>query len=284
MKLLQKTIKREVSIKGIGVHSGEPSTITLKPSRENSGITIKNTHFPQEPISIGEIIPEQTMHATVIKGKSWGVSTIEHIMAAISGLDLDNISIEIEGFEAPIIDGSSLPFVHLIEQAEVLEQKESKKFLKPKNEIVIEDENKSIKITPNNSLTFSYEYSIDFNHPLVKNNTIAGNLNPEEFKNNIAPARTFGFLSQLPFLRQHGLAKGTNLGNTVVIGEEFFLNNCRFEDEFIRHKLLDLIGDLSLLGKKLSAKVVAHKTGHNFNRKVIEHYIKNPSEWEEFSI
>ena len=279
----QKTIQKQIVISGIGVHSGIASTVILRPAPANSGITLINPKFPDEPIKIGTIIPEHAMHATVIQQKSWAISTIEHLMAAIVGLGIDNLIVEVSGPEVPILDGSALPFVHAIIQAGISKQEAAKQFLTPKEPLEFEYEGKQIRIEPletGKEPLLTVHYSVDFGHPLVKDTKIEGVIITDFFTKEIAPARTFGFLEQLPMLRKHGLAKGTTLGNTVVVGEEEFLNEKRFEDEFVRHKLLDLLGDLSLLGRPLVGNIIAHKTGHNFNRQVIEHYLKKPGKWK----
>ena len=278
----QITIFKQLTLTGIGVHSGQPATIKLSPAEPNSGIVIKNKNFLTETLSIGSIIPEAAMHATVLKSKSWAISTIEHLLAAISALMIDNIIIEIDSkhplCECPIFDGSSLPFVQAFNQIGLKNQAEPKKFLTPRRSLIFEADGRHIEILPAKpgSTELTFEYSIDFEHPLVKSGSLKTTLSPDFFAKEISPARTFGFLKQLPLLRKHGLANGTTLGNTVVVGEDIFLNSLRFEDEFVRHKLLDLIGDLALLGKPLIGTVRAHKTGHAFNRKVVEHYIQNP--------
>jgi UDP-3-O-[3-hydroxymyristoyl] N-acetylglucosamine deacetylase len=277
----QNTIKNKIFLEGIGVHSGAHSTITLTPAGPNHGITVIHKKFPDKKLLIGTKAPEQAMHATVIKCDGWGVSTIEHLLAALSGLGIDNIGIELDGYEIPIIDGSALPFVQAIEKAGILEQDEQKKYLTPKRVIKFEDNERYIEIEPDyeEKKILEFDYTTSFEHPLITKTQISGALSRSFFVKEIAPARTFGFLKQLPFLRKHGLAQGTTLGNTVVVGEETFLNSLRFKDEFIRHKLLDLVGDLTLLGKPLVGKIRAHKTGHNFNRLVIEHFLNHPDKW-----
>ena len=270
-------------MEGVGVHTGAKASVTLRPAEPDSGIVITNQNFPDNPIQLGCCIPEQAMHATVIMSQGWGVSTIEHLLAAVSGLKIDNILIDIDGPEVPILDGSALPFVQIIGDMGVVEQDKSKKYLTPKKTIKFEDNNsRFIEITPkyDGAKDLTFDYTIEFEHPLVQGSQLSGVLSEDFFIQEIAPARTFGFLEQLPFLRKHGLAQGTTLGNTVVVGDNIFLNSLRFSDEFIRHKILDLVGDLALLGKNLTGNVRAHKTGHNFNRKVIEHYINNPKDWE----
>lgn len=280
---MQKTIKKDIFIEGIGVHSGTRSSILLRPSKEDSGIVIKNKFFPDHPFPVGQGLPEPAMHATVIcdPQKKWFLSTVEHLLCAIIGIGIDNIEIEVDGIEIPILDGSSLPFVQAIKKVGFLEQDAKKRFLTPKKKISFQEKNKFIEITPaTEDVSVSFDYSVEFEHPLVQASKLECTLSSDFFEKEIAPARTFGFLHQLPFLRKHGLAKGTTLGNTVVVGEETFMNSRRFDDEFIRHKLLDLIGDLALLGKPIAGKIKAHRTGHNLNRLVVKHFLENRNDWK----
>ncbi|MFH1643966.1 MAG: UDP-3-O-acyl-N-acetylglucosamine deacetylase [bacterium] len=286
----QKTIKKEVSFYGIGVHSGNPVSVKVKPAYIDSGIIIKNKNFPNDDIKLGTIIPEIAMHATVIKNSKYFISTIEHLISAIIWLEIDNVIIETQDPEIPILDGSALPFVQGLIDAQVIEQESDVKFLTPIQNLQFKDENdRLIEIIPakkdglgnfDNSLYI--EYQMNFNHYLVGDSKIEAKITPEFFEKNIAPARTFGFLNQLPELKKYGLAKGTSLGNTVVVGDDL-LNDQRFDNEFAKHKLLDFLGDIGLLGKRLAGKVKAVKTGHSFNRLVVEHYIKNPDKWREIN-
>jgi UDP-3-O-[3-hydroxymyristoyl] N-acetylglucosamine deacetylase len=288
MKIKQKTVKQAIEFNGIGVHSGVVSSIKVLPAAHHSGITFYHKSFPDEQIKVGAIVPENALNATVVKQQHWSVSTIEHLMAAIWILDLDNLDIEIDGSEIPIFDGSAFPFVQGILRSGIQEQEADKLFLMPRSELIFQDaQERMIKIVPPQKneqgiyeKSLFIEYGSKFDHPLAGNSTLQGIISVDFFIKEIAPARTFGLLEQLPFLRKHGLAQGTTLGNTVVLGSEGFMNEVRFSDEFVRHKLLDLLGDLSLLGKRLIGAVYAYKTGHNFNKKVIEHFIHNPHLWE----
>jgi UDP-3-O-[3-hydroxymyristoyl] N-acetylglucosamine deacetylase len=285
----QKTIGREICFQGVGVHSGASSRVNLKPAQDNFGIVFSNKLFPDIKIELGKIIPEQAMHASVLKKSKFLISTTEHLMAAIVALGIDNLEIEIEGFEVPILDGSAIGFTQEILQMGLVDQNSEKTFLTPVQDLEFKDQDGRILIINPAKLcmpskaydnNFYFDYTADFNHPLLGQSAISGILSTDFFVKEIAPARTFGFLDQLPFLRRHGLAKGTSLGNTVVIGEEEFLNVPRFENEFVRHKLLDLIGDLALLGKNIAGTIKAQKTGHNFNRLIIQHYVENPTLWK----
>jgi UDP-3-O-[3-hydroxymyristoyl] N-acetylglucosamine deacetylase len=279
MQHYQKTIKKSITFSGIGVHSGVLCAVTIVPAPINTGIVLRNADQPSYRMQVGSVMPEAAMHATVIKTEGWFVSTIEHVMAALSALAIDNAFVDIAGPEAPILDGSSLPFVQGIFDVGLEEQLAPRQFLTPVKELAFtDDKGRWMTIGSTHESVLSVEYSADFSHPLAGPTTFKSVITPDVFATDIAPARTFGFLEQLPFLRQHNLARGSSLSNTIVIGEEL-MNDMRFPDECVRHKVLDLIGDLSLLGKPLLAKVKAHKTSHSFNRLVTEHFLKHPDEW-----
>ncbi len=286
-KRKQKTVKSEVVFHGIGVHSGKAASLIVRPNYSGTGVIFQNEDFPGEIITIGTVLPENAMHATVIKQKQWFISTIEHLMATFNVLGVTQAYVQVSGAEVPILDGSALPFVHGIREVGLLELPADVCFLTPKEQLTFSDEQgRLIEIMPASNFDgrrddgLYVDYTADFSNPLLGTTHFVGHITPELFVHEIAPARTFGFLEQLPLLRKHGLAQGSSLGNTVVIGNEEFLNERRFTDECVRHKVLDLLGDLALLGKPLAGKVRAVKTGHNFNRLVVEHYLKNPEEWD----
>ena len=285
--MFQTTIKKEISFKGIGVHSGEFVEAKVLPAPANSGIRFCSAKDPGNYIQIGTIIPVSAMHATVIKKDSFHLSTIEHLMAAIIMLEIDNVIVEMTGGEVPILDGSALPFVQGLMSSGICEFDVNKKFLTVTKDISFSDgKGRFISLSPAKSLvdggfdkSLYIDYKINFKHHLVGEREIKGLIDNKFFVEQLAPARTFGFLEQFPDLKKYGLAKGTSLGNTVVIGDNEFLNEPRMDDEFAKHKILDFIGDLGLLGKKFAGTVVAEKTGHSFNRLVVEHYIKNRDLW-----
>lgn len=285
MTTTQKTIKQKITFSGIGVHSGAPSQVTIWPAEQDSGIVFCNAGQPSQKIAIGKVVPEAAMHATVIKSDSWYVSTVEHLVAALSVLGIDNAVIEVAGNEIPILDGSAIVFVQGILDGGIVDLDRPRRFITPCQELSFSDQaGRTINIIPvpdngldkNNAL--DVQYSADFSHPLAGSPQLQGTVTTDFFIDQIAPARTFGFLEQLPFLRQHNLARGSSLSNTVVIGQEM-MNEKRFSDECVRHKVLDLIGDLSLLGAPLAGTIKAYKTSHNFNRLVIQHFVQNPDQW-----
>jgi len=280
--MFQKTLKQRVKFSGLGVHSGCATTLTLVPAPEDTGIVLCNATDKTQCFRIGAVVPEVAMHATVIKANGWYVSTIEHLMAALRMLDIDNVVVEMQGNEVPILDGSALPFVQGLLDAGFQEQHAPRKFLTPRELLrFADDKGRVIEIVPAN--TFSISYTADFTHPLAGSPFLSVDLSSDFFIDHIAPARTFGFLEQLPFLRQHKLAQGSSLSNSIVIGQEL-LNDLRFPDECVRHKILDLIGDLGLLPYRLIGAVTAAKTSHNFNRLVTEHYCQHPEQWTTVEI
>ena len=278
----QKTVKNNISWSGIGVHSGEQCTVSIWPAEESSGIVLlRNSTTPQQTIKIGTVIPQDAMHATVLKQDGWLVSTVEHLLAAILMLGIDNAILEIKGNEIPILDGSALPFIQGLLDIGTEQQHAQKKIITPRIPLSFSDNNgRSINISQATQeiRNFSISYTTQFAHPLAGLTSWNGIITTENFYTDLAPARTFGFLEHLPFLRQYKLAQGTSLGNTVVIGDEL-INDMRLPNECVRHKVLDLIGDLSLLGHQLIGTITAQKTSHNFNRLVIEHKIKHPEDW-----
>ena len=283
--MYQQTIQQEIALEGVGVHSGSKSTITIKPALADHGIVIHNPQFPDSDIIIGTIVPISAMHATVLRTQTWGISTVEHVLAALSALGIDNVILSVDAQEIPILDGSALPFVQALHTTGIVLQDVPKHYLTPKEKLTFKDDDgRLIEIIParTGDCSLTFDYQSDFAHPLLKSAKISGMLTPVFFEKEIAPARTFGFLEQLDMLRKHSLAQGTTLGNTVVIGQDSYLNERRFDDEFVRHKLLDLIGDLALLGKPLAGTVIARKTGHAFNRLVVEHYLNNPDQWKTY--
>jgi UDP-3-O-[3-hydroxymyristoyl] N-acetylglucosamine deacetylase len=283
----QTTVAQPIWFHGFGVHSGELSAVELQPAPAGTGIIMRHASFPSSDLVIGKVIPANTMHATIIGNDRFKLSTVEHLMAAIRMMEIDNIIITVHGNEVPILDGSAFPFFQGIERGGITSLPLKRSYITVQETLVLSDEHgRSLSIEPPHTISsgeFSHDLSImytaHFDHPFLKTSTFEAVITPEFFGSQVAPARTFGLISQLPELRKYGLAKGTTLGNTLVVLENGFLNRPRFDDEYVRHKVLDLIGDLALLGLPFIGRVVATKSGHNFNRKVVEHYIQHPEKW-----
>jgi len=258
----QKTIRNETSFSGIGLHTGKNTTITFKPAPPDTGVVFIRTDLPDRP----QIKADVAYVADVSRGTTIGfgevrVLTIEHVLAAIAGLEIDNIYAEVDAGEAPVGDGSSLPFVKALSDAGIEKQDRGRKEIKITHPITYERDGISLLALPSSSLKLSY--TIDYGHCSLDTQYSSFTINPQTFASEIAPARTYCFLEDVEQLKAAGLIKGGSLENAVVIGDEGVLNEeLRFSDEFARHKLLDLLGDLVLLGAPLQAHIVAIKGGH----------------------
>jgi UDP-3-O-[3-hydroxymyristoyl] N-acetylglucosamine deacetylase len=260
----QRTLRRAVSCAGIGLHSGKKVTLSLKPAPADHGIRFRRSdlgglEIPATVTHLGGI-----QYATGLSfkdgAKDASVDTVEHLLAALVSLGVDNVVVELNHPEVPIMDGSAAPFIYLIHEAGLKRQNAPKRFLKVIRPIALSRGDKRIALYPSDH--FKVTYSISFDHPLLRHQTRTMQISEESFIEEIAPARTFGFLKEVEMLRQNGLALGGSLENAIVLGETGVLNALRFEDEFVRHKILDVIGDLALVGYPIIGHLVAHRGGH----------------------
>jgi UDP-3-O-[3-hydroxymyristoyl] N-acetylglucosamine deacetylase len=257
----QQTLRRSISCTGIGLHSGTKVTLSLKPAPADFGIRFRRTDLG------GVEIPATVQHlaginyATGLSRDKGSVDTVEHLLAALSSLGVDNVVVELNHPEVPIMDGSAAPWVYLINEAGLKRLAAPRRYLKVLRPVSLSRGDKQIAIYPSDY--FKITYSIAFDHPLLRHQSRTMRITPDAFVEEIAPARTFGFLKEVEMLRQHGLALGGSLENAIVIGDTGVLNNAlRFDDEFVRHKILDVIGDLALVGHAVIGHVVAHRGGH----------------------
>ncbi|MEE9153657.1 MAG: UDP-3-O-acyl-N-acetylglucosamine deacetylase [candidate division NC10 bacterium] len=257
----QKTIASAIGCFGVGLHTGREVAMTLLPSPPNSGIVFRRMDLPDTPVV--EACPENILdvhYATTLGKGGVEVKTVEHLLAALAGLGIDNLIVEISGPEVPVMDGSAAPFVDLLLQAGIRRHYVPKTYIRVTRPLAIEMGDRRIQILP--SKRFRIHYTMCFNHPCFPEQSIQLQVSRRSFIREIAPSRTYGFLRDVEYLWGRGLALGGSLENAVVIGEEGPLNDLRFEDELIRHKVLDLIGDLYLLGRSLQGTVVANGAGH----------------------
>lgn len=268
----QKTIAREVTLKGIGLHSGNSVEVKFKPAPASSGINFIRADLPARPrilACVSNVIDlARCPRRTSIGEGGIEVHTIEHIMAALAGLAIDNIDIELNGEEAPGLDGGATPFIKVLKEAHIIEQHSPRQYFQIREPLWIENKDSSLTILPANEFRISYTLSYD--HPLLKAQFLDILICEEIFEKEIAPSRTFCLEREVDNLRNQGLGKGANYDNTLVVGERGVIDNkLRFEDEFARHKILDLIGDLYLLGLPLKGHVIALKSGHPLNIKLL---------------
>lgn len=274
--LSQRTLKRQVKVEGIGLHTGSPSTVVICPAPPDTGIVFISGGTAIKAISenVGD-----TSYATTLHSGGSTVRTVEHLLAALSGLSVDNAFIEVDGPEVPIMDGSSGPFVKALKEAGIKEQKAPRRYIKILKAITVNEGDKSATLLP--SPVPRMTYRIDFEHPLISDQSLSMDLSPADYEQDLADARTFGFLRDVQMLWKAGLAKGGSPENAVVVDEDRILNDegLRFPDEFVRHKMLDAIGDLSLLGMPFIGHLVADKSGHRLNQRLVEEVLSHPDAW-----
>jgi UDP-3-O-[3-hydroxymyristoyl] N-acetylglucosamine deacetylase len=273
----EKTIKREVSFSGIGLHSGRPVTMSLLPAPEGTGIVFKRTDMGLAFIPVCAATVLSTFYSTTIGINGVRVQTVEHVLSALYAFSIDNIFIELDGAEVPIADGSSAPFVDLLLEAGEVSQEKEKRVLEIVEPLTIVDGDKKISVFPVPHGGLEISYTIAYQHPLIANSCYSYLHSKPAFIEEIASARTFGFLKDIKQLLAKGYAKGGSLENAIVVGEDKILNQeqLRFEDEFVRHKILDLIGDIALLGMPIVGRIEAYHAGHNLHTRLIEALRKN---------
>jgi UDP-3-O-[3-hydroxymyristoyl] N-acetylglucosamine deacetylase len=279
--IFQQTLKQPVDISGIGLHSGRQITMSLRPAEAGTGVVFHRTEG-ERTVSIEAISANvvDTRMATVIGKGGLSVSTIEHLMAALAACGIDNLHIDIDGPEVPIMDGSAAPFIERLQEAGLRRLPANRKYLAIRKPVTVIDGEKRVSLIP--SRFFRISYDIAFDHPCISLQHRSVKVSESLFRKDLAPARTFGFLREVEFLQANGLARGGSLENAVVIGDDRILNpeGLRFADEFVRHKILDAIGDFSLVGYPILGHIKAFKAGHDINHKTVEKILACPDCWQ----
>jgi UDP-3-O-[3-hydroxymyristoyl] N-acetylglucosamine deacetylase len=278
----QTTLASEISLTGTGVHSGAPVSVTLCPAEGDTGIRflLSNGHSHETEIAADQRSVTGVTLCTVIgDGNGASISTVEHLMAALRGLGVDNALIEIDSSEVPIMDGSASRFVEAIDEVGLAELEAPRRYLKVLKKVVVEDAGAYGELAPHNG--FRLDIAIDFDTPLIGNQRIEIDLNPGSFRREIARARTFGFMKDVERLWAAGLALGASLDNTVAIGDDRVINRegLRFSDEFVRHKALDAVGDLALAGAPILGAFRSHRGGHRLNALVLKALFADAEAW-----
>ena len=264
----QTTIRREVSCRGIGLHSGRRAELTLRPAEAGAGITIVRTDLGGKRIPATPDNLDLCAYATMLSHDGATIRTIEHLLSALYGMRIDNVLVEVDADEVPILDGSAVPFLDLLAEAGTRELGEPCQMLEVTRPVSLVEAGKEIVVLP--SPTFRVSYHIEFAHPAIGRQERTVELDPITYAREIAPARTFTFVREVEALREAGLARGGSLTNAVVLDDQRLLNSTlRFPDEFVRHKILDLIGDLALLGRPLLGHVMALKAGHDLHGRLV---------------
>jgi len=267
----QRTIAKESALKGVGLHTANKVNITFKPADVNSGINFVRIDLPGRPVikaSVDYLLsPSASPRRTSIGKDRVEIQTIEHLMAALAGAGIDNIYIEIDNDEVPGLDGSSLNFLEVLKGAGIVEQEKERRYYSLKEPIFVEEDGSSIVALPATELKISY--TLNYNHPVLRTDFMEINMSSEVFKSEIASARTFCLENEAVELQNQGLGRGANYDNTLVVGKNGVIKNkLRYPDEFIRHKMLDLIGDLYLIGCPIKARIIALRSGHSLNLKL----------------
>jgi UDP-3-O-[3-hydroxymyristoyl] N-acetylglucosamine deacetylase len=279
----QRTLKNTIRATGVGLHTGEKIYLTLRPAEVDSGIVFRRTDL-NPPVDIqadAGNVGDTTLSTTLVNGEV-RVSTVEHLLSAMAGLGIDNAVIEVSASEVPIMDGSSGPFVFLIQSAGIVEQDAPKKFIRIKRELTVRDGDKEATFKPFDG--FKVTFTIDFDHPVLSSKALTASVDfsSTSFVKEVSRARTFGFMHEIEYLRSRGLARGGSLENAIVVDQDHILNEdgLRYKDEFVKHKILDAIGDLYLLGNSLIGEFVARKSGHALNNASLRALIADTDAWE----
>lgn len=282
--LNQRTLKNSIRATGVGLHTGQKVLMTLHPAAPDTGIIFRRTDLspsvdiPARAENVGETMLGTTLHVGAAK-----VSTVEHLLSALAGLGIDNLLIELSAPEVPIMDGSAGPFVFLLQSAGIEEQEMPKRFVRILETVEVRDGDKWARFDPYDGFRVNFE--IEFNHPTFKQHTQSATMDfsTTSFLREVSRARTFGFMRDLESMRAHNLALGGNLDNAIVLDDHRVLNEdgLRYEDEFVKHKILDAIGDLYLLGHSLIGEFSGYKSGHGLNNRLLRTLISTKSAWRE---
>jgi UDP-3-O-[3-hydroxymyristoyl] N-acetylglucosamine deacetylase len=276
----QKTLAESIKTSGTGLHTGVRVEMTLKPAPENTGYIFVRTDLDNFEIPASAEYISHCSYATTLLRKGVVLSTCEHLLSALRGIGIDNCFIELDNIEIPIMDGSSENFIELIERAGIREQDAARRFFKVLKKVSFEEKDRKMSVEP--SEKFEIECLIDFPHPFIKTQTYKFVLDNGSFGREIASARTFGFTEEIEMLRKANLAQGGSLDNAIVLTETGMLNKnpLRFKDEFVRHKILDIIGDVALLGMPMLGKITAEKSGHSIHASLMSKLLKTEDAWE----
>src|SRR6516225_9398935 len=274
----QRTLRRQISCVGIGLHSGNKVNLSLKPAPADFGVRFRRTDLGDHevPATVHNLAGIQL--ATGLSRNEVSVETVEHLLAALTSVVVDNVLVELNSPEVPIMDGSAAPFIYLIHEAGVRRLQAAREYLKIVRPIAISRGDKRIALYPSDH--FKVTYSISYDHPLLRHQSRTLRITEHSFVEEIAPARTFTFLKDVEVMRQNGLALGGSLENAIVLGETGILNNpLRFDDEFVRHKILDAVGDLALVGYPVIGHLVAHRAGHALHTEFASKILEEAQSW-----
>jgi UDP-3-O-[3-hydroxymyristoyl] N-acetylglucosamine deacetylase len=279
----EQTIRTAVQCSGIGLHSGAPVNLRILPAPAGTGIVFRRIDLDGFEVEAVSRNVARVSYATSLMKKGVLISTTEHVLSAFVGMGIDNAIVELDNLELPILDGSARPYVDLVRRAGIRKQRRSRTYIRVLRALEMRDGKKFIAVYP--AGRYSVSYSINFPHPLIGRETRELELSNGQYVSNIAPARTFGFLHEADAMRQQGLIRGASSENAIVLTSDGLINPpLRFDDEFVRHKILDLIGDLALIGKQILGNVVADRAGHAMHTALVSRLLRDRSLWEETTL
>jgi UDP-3-O-[3-hydroxymyristoyl] N-acetylglucosamine deacetylase len=275
----ERTLAGPIEFSGAGLHTGENATVRILPAPAGKGIIFRRVDLDNFELRADVASVARVAYATTLMSHGVWISTVEHLLSALYGCGIDNAYVELDNFEIPILDGSALPFTEAIAAAGVVEQAQPRQYIQITKEFVLKDGGKTLGIYPSD--TFSIQYDINFPHPLIGKQTLEVPLTNGNFAKAIAPARTFGFYSDIEKLQAAGLIRGGSLTNAIVLTETGMLNEVelRFKDEFVRHKILDLLGDFALIGQPVLGRLVADRAGHALHTRFVAELLESPDHW-----
>jgi UDP-3-O-[3-hydroxymyristoyl] N-acetylglucosamine deacetylase len=284
LMLKQRTLKNSIRATGVGLHTGRKVFMTLRPAADNTGIVFRRVDLdPPVDVPADAHLVGETMLGTSLIKDGTRVATVEHLMSAFAGLGIDNAYVDLSAPEVPIMDGSAAPFVFLLQSAGITEQTALKRFIRIVKKVRVEQDDKWAEFTPYEG--FKVNFNIDFEHPVFKTHLQSASIDfsTTSFLREVSRARTFGFLKDIEALRSNRLALGGSIDNAIVLDDFRVLNEdgLRYEDEFVRHKILDAIGDLYLIGHSLLGEFTGYKSGHDLNNKLVRELYATPGAWEE---
>lgn len=279
----QRTLKNSIKATGVGLHSGQKVYLTLRPAPVDTGIVFTRTDLPA-PATIKAHalkVGETTLSTTITDGDA-SIDTVEHLLSALAGLGIDNIYIDVSAPEVPIMDGSAGPFIFLLQSAGIVEQSAAKKYIRILQPVEVTDGDKTARFQPYNG--FKVDFTIEFDHPVFRSRSqhISFEFSTSSFIKEISRARTFGFMRDFEYLRANNRAQGASVKNAIAVDDYRVLNEegLRYEDEFVKHKVLDAVGDLYLLGHSLIGQFVGFKSGHGLNNSLLRELLSRPDSWE----
>ena len=280
----EQTLAAPIEFSGVGLHTGERATMRVLPAHAGKGIVFRRVDLDNFELRADVFSVERVAYATTLMNRGVWISTVEHLLSALYALGVDNAYVELDNFEVPILDGSALPYTEAIQRVGVVELAAPRQYMRITKPFVLEEKGKTLAIYPANTL--SLEYEIGFTHPLIGHQHLQIEVSPDNYCNLIAPARTFGFLHEVEALQASGLVRGGSLENAIVLTETGMVNetSLRFPDEFVRHKILDLLGDFALVGQPVLGRLAANRAGHALHTRFVAELLQSTDHWSSTTL